>query len=107
MNNDMDQLLEYHESPYSVRGAAALAVGLVSLAVFLVLSAMSMTHGGNTGMTEGAIGLTAFIAAFVGMLEGLSSFNELCASYTFSKVGTVLCGVMVAAWFLIFCVGMA
>ena len=38
---------------------------------------------------------------------GLRSFRDRCRSYIFCKIGTLLCGLMVAVWFLIFCVGLA
>ena len=107
MDNSMDQLLEYKEITHSPKGIAAFVVGIVSLIVFIALSFMSMMQGGQISLSAGAVGLSAFIAAFVGMVEGLLSFNELCTYYTFSKAGTLLCGALVAVWFLIICVGLS
>ena len=53
------------------------------------------------------MGFTAFAAAFYGLVTGLESFHQPSKSYFFSKLGTLLCGFMVAVWFLIFCLGLA
>jgi hypothetical protein len=41
------------------------------------------------------------------MAAGLGSFRERSQSYSMSKAGTLLGGLMVAVWFLVFCIGLA
>ena len=53
------------------------------------------------------VGFTGFIAAFYGMTAGLGSFRERSQSYAMSKAGTLLGGLMVAVWFIVFCIGLA
>lgn len=97
----------YEETNHSGRGIFAAVLGGISLLVFIILTGICAVLQGNGGAWAGSIGFTAFVAAFVGMVYGLKSFHDQCKSYIFCKIGTLLCGFMVAVWFLIFCVGLA
>jgi hypothetical protein len=97
----------YREYRYSRGGIAAVFLGLISMLVFIILVGISAARASMLGDWSGAVGFTAFAAAFSGMSVGLGSFRESCHSYIFSKIGTLYCGLMVAVWFLTFCVGMA
>lgn len=97
----------YREHRYSQGGIAAVILGLLSMLAFIILVGISAARRAMLGDWSGAAGFTAFAAAFSGMSLGLSSFRETCRSYIFSKIGTLYCGLMVAVWFLTFCVGMA
>ena len=97
----------YNEKRFASGGVAALVLGIISGFLFAVLTAAGMKYGGSSGSWIGTMGAVAFLLAFIGMTAGLSSFRELCRSYLVSKIGTLLCGLMVAVWFLIFCVGLA
>ena len=101
-----EELYSYKETRYSARGIASTVLGGVSAVLFAILCALSASMGGNIGEWAGALGFTAFAAAFVGMMLGLKSFADPCRSFLFCKLGTVLCGLMVAVWFLLFCVGL-
>ena len=97
----------YEETNHSGRGIFAAVLGGISLLVFIILTGICAVLQGRGGAWAGSIGFTAFVAAFVGMVYGLKSFHDQCKSYIFCKIGTLLCGFMVAVWFLIFCVGLA
>lgn len=97
----------YEESKYSGKGIAATILGAVSLLIFIILVGICAMLQGGAGAWTGSFGFTAFVIAFYGMVTGLHSFHEQCRSYIFCKAGTLLCGFMVAVWFLIFCVGLA
>ena len=97
----------YKESRFSTRGIAALILGLVSFLFLAVLTALAIYLQDGIGLVGGSFGVTAFSIAFIGMILGLKSFHDRCRSYLPSKIGTLLCAFMVAAWFLLFCVGMA
>ena len=96
----------YRETRFSGWGIIATVLGILSLAALAVLTWYMMRFSDTAGDWVGAAGFTAFAAAFVGMVQGLSSFRDNCRSYLFSKIGTLLRGFMVAAWFLVFCVGL-
>ena len=82
-------------------------LGGVSLLIFLLLAGICAALAGGAGEWSGSVGFTAFAAAFYGLVTGLESFHQPSKSYFFSKLGTLLCGFMVAVWFLIFCLGLA
>lgn len=86
---------------------ASVLLSVASVLVFLVLTAAAAALGGNAGSWIGGFGFFGFALAFAGMITGLGSFRTRQGSYTMSKVGTLTGGLMVAVWFLIFCVGLA
>ena len=97
----------YEETRHSGRGILACVLGGISLLVFIILTGVCAMLSGNAGAWSGSVGFTAFAAAFYGMITGLQSFHDQCRSYIFCKIGTLLCGFMVAVWFLVFGVGLA
>lgn len=97
----------YEETNHSGGGILATVLGGISLLIFVILVGICAVLEGAGGPWCGSIGFTAFVIAFYGMVKGLKSFHDQCKSYIFCKVGTLLCGFMVAVWFLIFCVGLA
>ncbi len=102
-----EYLYTYRETAHSGRGILATVLGGISFLMFVILTGIAAVLAGSGGTWIGAFGFTAFVIAFVGMVYGLKSFHDQCRSYIFCKIGTLLCGFMVAVWFLIFCVGLA
>ena len=100
-------LYSYKETRFAPGGLTALALGFLSMALLIALTLISMASEGQAGRWVGAVGFTAFVVAFLGMMEGLRSFQQHCHSYLISKIGTLYCAFMVAGWFLLFCLGMA
>ena len=100
-------LFTHRSTRYAPRALTAAALGFLSVSFMIALTLISMAAEGKTGRWAGAVGFSAFVAAFFGMAEGLKSFREPCRSYTLSKVGTLFCAFMVAGWFLVFCIGLA
>lgn len=100
-------VLYYREVKHPAAGIAASILGVLSLFLLAALTWLTVRLGDKAGAWIGAAGFTAFALAFVGLVYGLSSFHVRCRSYFFSRAGTLLCGFMVAAWFLLFCVGLA
>ena len=99
------------ERKYAGRAVASVVLALLSVFMLGLLTGLSVffqsTSGGISGSWIGALGVAGFTLAFIGMLEGFMSFRDECRSYALSKAGTAFCAVMVAAWFLIFCFGLA
>ena len=95
----------WQEKKYSFRAAAALTLGGISAVMFAFLAVLSAALKGETGMWAGALGTSAMLCAFVGILLGLGSFRDLLNSYAMSKAGTIISGIMGAVWFLVFCAG--
>ena len=97
----------YEERKYSGKGILATVLGGISLLLFVILAGICTVLEGRAGAWSGAVGFTAVVIAFYGMVQGLKSFHDQCRSYLFCKIGTLLCGFLVAVWFLIFCAGLA
>ena len=107
MDQEYEELFSIKEYDYSPDGVVAAVLGGISALVFVVLAVTSMLLKGKAGLWAGSLGITAFFLAFVGMVRGLRSFRDQCRSYRISKIGTLLSGIFVAVWFLIFCVGLS
>lgn len=97
----------YREEKYSRRALRACILGGISLLIFLIEAGISLALEGTVGAVAGAFGISAFLLSFAGMVLGLKSFHDLCRSFLLCKVGTLLCGIMVAIWFLVFCAGIS
>ncbi len=89
------------------QGVLSTASAVISALLFLTLTLVCTMTGGNAGTWTGTLGFAGFLFAFYGMVTGLDSFKKRILSYTLSKVGTLLGGLMVAVWFIIFCAGLA
>ena len=100
-------LYMYKETRHSGRGIAALVLSILSLAALAVLTGISVYANDLAGSWMGVAGFAAFSLAFIGMVQGLFSFRDNCRSYFFSRIGTLISGFMVGAWFILFCVGLA
>jgi len=100
-------LYTYKETRHSGRGIAALLLGILSLLILCVLTYIVMLWKSVTGPWVGVAGFAAFSLAFIGMTEGLIGFRDNCRSYLFAKIGTLVSGFMVCAWFILFCIGLA
>ena len=105
LGKDYDDRYVYQESKHSRRGIMATLLGSFSLFILLVLVWISIISRNGAGIISGAVGFAAFTMAFIGLIRGLGSFRDSCRSYFFSKLGTLLCGFLVASWFLVYCVG--
>ncbi len=107
MDTEFDELYSIREYRHSPDGILASVLGGISAFAFLALALICMILKGQGAAWTGSFGFTAFFLAFTGMIKGLRSFRDPCVSYLFSKIGTLTSGVMVAVWFLIYCVGLS
>ena len=107
MDTEFDELFSFKEYNHSPDGILATVLGGISAVVFVTLLVICMMLDGKAGVWTGSFGFTALFLAFLGMVRGLHSFQDQCRSYRLSKIGTLLSGIMVAIWFLAFCVGLA
>lgn len=68
---------------------ALCAIGMLALAIFF-----SFQASGNGGTRVGALALLATAFALFGLIIGLSSYREFDRYYTFSKIGSLLNGII-------------
>ena len=95
----------FKENRYSFRALSAMVLGCLSALLFVAMAAVSAALGGKTGMWAGALGTSALAAAAAGVILGLGSFRDRQRSFALCKAGTIISGIMTAAWFLVFCAG--
>lgn len=48
---------------------------------------------GNAGLEVGSLGLLSFMLSVIGLVIGLLSFKEEDKFYTFSRAGSLMCGI--------------
>jgi len=87
------------------RGLLSTVLAAVSIILFLALLTACAALKGKAGPWAGAVGLSGMLIAFSGVVTGLQSFHDRQRSYGFSKVGTIMNGILVAVWFILFCSG--
>ncbi len=88
----------FEERRQSQRGITSTVVGLLAFVIFFALILISCYHGGNAGAYLGSIGITAMVMTIYGLVCGLASFQERNKIYTFSKIGSLLNGILIAGW---------
>lgn len=92
------KMYSFEETRHSQRGITSTVLGIVALLVFLILIYVAAYYEGNGGAYLGSIGIAAMILTIYGLVCGLRSFQEKNKIYTFSKIGSILNGVLIAGW---------
>ena len=91
----------------SGKGVVSTVLAGISIVLFLGLLTACAALKGQAGPWAGAVGFSGMLIAFAGVVEGLQSFRDRQRSYGFSKAGSIMNGIMVAVWFILFCSGLA
>lgn len=95
------RMYSFTEKKHSGRGITSTVLGGVSFILLCVLIYLSFFWKGNGGPFLGGIGFTAIVLAVLGLVYGLMSFREKDVFYFFSKIGSVLNGVVLAMWIFV------
>lgn len=101
------QVYSFEEKKYSANGIASAALGGVSAAILLCVLLLAFLMKGQASAWIGALGFTGIVAACLGLWYGYAGFKDECRSYFCSRLGTILCAVLIAGWFFIVCIGLA
>ena len=88
----------FEEKKHSQKGITSTVVGLLAFVIFVVLILISCYYNGNGGTYLGSIGITVMVLTIYGLICGLLSFQERNKIYTFSKIGSILNGILIAGW---------
>jgi len=86
-------------------GVIATGLGVLSLLAFLILAGVAYAFKGQGGIYLGTIGLTAMIISICGLIIGLVSFGEEDKTYFYSKLGSVLSGLIMVGWISVILIG--
>lgn len=89
------------------KGVVSVVLSGITIILFLGLLTACTALKGKAGLWAGAVGFSGMMAALSGVIIGLRSFRDRQPSYGFSKTGTIINGIMVAVWFILFCRGLA
>lgn len=92
------KIYSFEEKRHSQRGITSTVLGIAALLIFLVLIYIACYYNGSGGAYLGSIGLTAMVLTVYGLICGLRSFQERNKIYTFSKIGSILNGILIAGW---------
>lgn len=99
------RMYSFAEKKQSKRGITSTVLGVLSLVILLVLVYLAFAASGQGGLYLGSIGLLSIVLAVAGISYGLWSFREKDVHYTFSQIGAILNGCVLAAWILMVLVG--
>ncbi|MCD7736259.1 MAG: DUF6142 family protein [Lachnospiraceae bacterium] len=100
------KVYSFIDRKYSANGIASVALGWISVAIFLLLLLVSYRMKGSAGAWIGACGLTGIIMAILGLRYGFVSFQDDCKSYFCSRFGTIVSTVAIVGWFFVVCAGL-
>lgn len=98
-------MYSFEEEKHSKKGMTSTFLGTLSLIIFCVLCWLACYMEGQGGAYLGSIGFTGIVFAVCGVVQGLMSFSENNVRYLFSKIGSVLNGVMLALWVFVLLLG--
>lgn len=96
---------KFTDKHHSVGGIIATFLGIVSLIMLIYCIKSSFDLAGNGGVMLGAVAVAAFIISFGGCVMGLLSFKESDKYYIFSKIGSLLCGIITVFMIGVFLIG--
>lgn len=99
------KMYSFAEEKHSRRGIVSTMLGVFSFVVFATLVWLSYYLGGQTGAYVGAIGFTGLVFTVCGVVLGLMSFGEDNVRHLFSRIGSVLNGIMLALWIFVIILG--
>ena len=99
------KMYSFAEEKHSRRGILSTVLGVFSFVVFAALAWLSYYLGGQAGPYAGSIGFTGLAFTVCGAVLGLMSFGEDNVRHVFSRVGSVLNGIMLALWVFVIILG--
>ncbi|MDD6065854.1 MAG: DUF6142 family protein [Firmicutes bacterium] len=99
------RMYSFAEEKHSGKGIASTVLGVLSMIVFGVLAWLAYYMDGQGGIYLGSIGFAGMVLAVCGVVLGLTSFNEDNVRYLFSKIGSILNGIMLAMWVFVILLG--
>lgn len=99
------RVYSFVDKKYSPNGVASLALGVISMVLFLLLLLISYWLKGSAGTWIGACGVTGIVMALLGLRYGFVSFQDDCKSNLPGKAGIILSTVAIVGWLFVVCVG--
>ena len=100
------KMYSFEERRHSQMGITSTVLGIVAVIIILALIYVAAYYKGNGGAYLGSIGITAIVITIYGLICGLRIFNEKNKIYTFSKIGSLFKGILIAGWIGLILFGM-
>lgn len=98
-------MYSFAEKKNSVNGIISTIMGGISTVLLLAAIYSSYYMRGNAGIYAGAMGLSGMLFSFAGFILGIISFKEKNIKYKYTKMGSIMCGVVFAIWLAILLTG--
>ncbi len=85
---------KFSDKNQTLGGIISTVLGTISLCLLIYGVYISFKANGKAGVEVGSIALCSFMLAVFGCVIGLISFKESDKFYLFSKIGSLLCGIL-------------
>lgn len=97
---------KFSDKNQSLGGTISFIMGLLSLASLIYGVYLAFRAQGEAGLKVGSLGLLSLMMAIIGTVIGLLSFKEDNKFYTFSKIGSMMCGIISVFMLAVFLMGL-
>ena len=97
---------KFSDKSPTLGGTISTIMGVVALLTFVWGVFVSFKAKGNAGAEVGTCAIIASLLALIGLIIGLISFKEDDKFYLLSKIGSLLCGILLVVMIAIFLMGM-
>ncbi len=97
---------KFSDKSPTLGGTISTIMGIVALITFMWGVFVAFKAKGYAGIEVGTYAIITFLLSLLGMIIGLISFKEDDKFYLLSKIGSLLCGIMLVMMIAIFLMGM-
>lgn len=97
--------VKFTDKHHSVGGIISTFFGAIASILLVICIHSSYKLEGNGGVMLGAMGVASFFISLSGCAIGLISFRETDKYYIFSKIGSMMCGILTVLMASIFLIG--
>lgn len=97
---------KFTDKKHTKQGMVSAGMGAAALVLMAVDLFLAYRGSGQAGSIAGFFGLFSLLLSVVGFVLAVRGLREENAYYLFSRIGSVLNGVLFILWALIFIMGM-
>lgn len=97
---------KFSDKNHSPGGSVSVLMGAASVILLIICVVITTKNHGGAGEFIGGMGLLAAFLAAAGCVIGLLSFKEEEKYYLFSKIGSLLCGILCVFYLAVFLMGL-
>ncbi len=97
---------KFSDKNMSVGGIISTLMGIFSLVCIGYAIYLSFRLEGNGGVIIGGMGLAAILLSAFGCAIGFISFKEKEKYYLFSKIGSMMCGIITVFMIMVYLMGL-